>query len=50
MVEPLTAERDHRLVRLAERVHEKYCAVGRALRGGAETIQTLPVSPAAAEA
>jgi len=32
------------------RVHEKYCTVGRALRGGVETIQMLPVSPPAAEA
>jgi putative redox protein len=35
---------------VAHRVHEKYCTVGRALRGGAETIQMLPVSPPAAEA
>jgi hypothetical protein len=34
---------------VAHRVHEKYCPVGRALRGG-ETIQMLPVSPPAAEA
>ena len=35
---------------VAHRVPEKYCTVGRALRGGAETIQMLPVSPPAAEA
>jgi putative redox protein len=35
---------------VAHRVHEKYCTVGRALRGGAETILMLPVSPPAAEA
>ena len=35
---------------VVHRVHEKYCTVGRALRGGAETIQMLPVSPSAAEA
>jgi hypothetical protein len=35
---------------VAHRVHEKYCTGGRALRGGAETIQMLPVSSPAAEA
>ena len=35
---------------VAHRMHERYCTVGRALRGGAETIQMLPVSPPAAEA
>jgi hypothetical protein len=35
---------------VAHRVHEKYCTGGRALRGGAETIQMLPISPPAAEA
>jgi putative redox protein len=34
---------------VAHRVHEKYCTVGRAVRGGAETIQMLLVSPSAAE-
>ena len=81
-VEPLTAQRGHRLVRLAvrvhaekvaptelgavtasyeielpegddqaaevfrsvaQRVHERYCTVGRALRQPTETIQVLPV-------
>jgi uncharacterized OsmC-like protein len=81
-VEPLTAKRGHRLVRLAirveadkveptklgpitgtyqielpegdseaaevfravaERVHERHCTVGRALREGTPTIQVLPV-------
>jgi hypothetical protein len=35
---------------VAHRVPERYCTVGRALRGGAETIQMLPISPPAAEA
>jgi hypothetical protein len=30
-------------------VHEKYCTVGRALRGGVWTIHMLPVSPPAAK-
>jgi hypothetical protein len=37
-------------VAVAHRVHEKYCTVGRAHAGGAETIQMLPVSSAAPEA
>jgi putative redox protein len=35
---------------VAHRVDEKYCTVGRAQRGGAETIQMLPGSPPATEA
>jgi hypothetical protein len=38
------------LAAVAHRVHEKYCTGGRALRGCAEMIQMLPVSPPAAEA
>jgi hypothetical protein len=35
---------------VAHLMHEKYRTVGRGLRGGAETIQMLTVSPPAAEA
>ena len=35
---------------VAHGVPEVYCTVGRAQRGGAETIQMLPVSPPATEA